>query len=43
MLVNNQIDIYYKGKETSLDASKILYIEKNGQYTHIVKEKILIL
>ena len=39
MLVNNQIDIYYKGKEISLDASKILYIEKNGQYTHIVTEK----
>lgn len=41
MLVNNQIDIYYKGKEISLDASKILYIEKNGQYTHIVTEKYL--
>ena len=33
MLVNNQIDIYYKGKEIYLDVSKILYIEKNGQYT----------
>lgn len=39
MLVSNQIDIYYKGKEISLDASKILYIEKNGQYTHIVTVK----
>ena len=39
MLVNNQIDIYYKGKEISLNVSKILYIEKNGQYTHIVTEK----
>ncbi len=28
MLVNNQIDIYYKGNEISLDISKILYIEK---------------
>ena len=33
MLVNNQIDIYYKGKEISLDASKILYIEKNIYFT----------
>lgn len=38
MLISNQIDIYYKGNEISLDISKIFYIEKNGQYTHIMTE-----
>lgn len=42
MLVNNQIDIYYKGKEISLDASKILYIEKKRAiYTYSYRKKYL--
>lgn len=41
MLVNNQIDIYYKGKETSLDASKILYIEKMANIHIQLKKKYL--
>ncbi len=34
-LIKEQIQILYKGKEVILDTSQIMYIEKNGQYTHI--------
>lgn len=36
LFINDKIDIYYKGSNISLEISKIFYIEKNGQYTHIV-------
>lgn len=38
LFINDKIDIYYKGSNISLEISKIFYIEKNGQYTHIVTE-----
>lgn len=35
VFITNKLTIYYKGQNILLDINKILYIEKNGQYTHI--------
>lgn len=36
IFIKEYIDIYYKGNEIALDVCDILYIEKNGQYTHVI-------
>lgn len=37
--ITNNLPIYYKGQNILLDIKKILYVEKNGQYTHITTKK----